>query len=333
MKERVILTIDQSTSGTKAMFVNENGEIVQKASKGHKQIYPREGWVEHDPLEIYENVKELLGTLSNNEKDYEVEALSITNQRETIVVWDKLSGQPVHNAIVWQCRRTTEMCKDMVDKGYNSLVHDRTGLKIDPYFSASKIIWMLENIPGLKQKAENGDILIGTMDSWLIWKLTNGKVHATDMTNASRTLLFNIYTLSWDTNLLDLFDVPHITLPEVLNSDDIFGEIEDPELPFHKLPISGVIGDSQGALFGQRCFESGMSKATYGTGTSVLVYTEKPVQGQAGLVTSLAWGLGGKAYYAIEGIINSAGDTIKWMVEELELIDLVSEAEALGEGT
>lgn len=329
MKEKVILTIDQSTSGTKAMFVNEKGKIVRKISKNHKQIYPREGWVEHDPIEIYENMKELLNRLSSYKEHYQVEVLSITNQRETIVVWDKNSGKPVYNAIVWQCRRTTKMCKELVDKGYNSLVHDKTGLKIDPYFSASKIKWIIDQNPGLKKKVQNGDILIGTIDSWLIWKLTNGQVHATDYTNASRTLLFNIYTLKWDKELLDLFDVPGVALPEVLNSNDIFGRVEDSEIPFQQLPISGVIGDSQGALFGQHCFEPGMSKATYGTGTSVLVFTEKPVQSQSGLVTSLAWGIEGKVYYAVEGIINSTGDTIKWLIEELKLIDHLSEAETL----
>src|SRR5690625_430759 len=329
MKQNVILTIDQSTSGTKAMFVNENGEIVQKVHKDHHQIYPREGWIEHDPLEIYENIKTLLSDLSSSESQFNVQALSITNQRETIVVWDKYTGKPVYNAIVWQCRRTEKICKDMTDKGYNTFVHDKTGLKLDPFIFAEKMIWIFENVECVKQKVYDGDMLIGTMDSWIIWKLTDGRKHVTDYTNDSRTLLFNIYTLDWDKDLLDIFDVPHNALTMLLNSDDIFGSIEDPECPFHLIPISGVIGDSQGALFGQQCYDLGMSKATFGTGTSVLVYTKDPVQSHTGFVTSLAWSVAGKVHYAIEGVINSTGDTLKWLVEDLQLINDVSEAEPL----
>ncbi|MEH7096306.1 glycerol kinase GlpK [Neobacillus vireti] len=329
--EQYILAIDQSTSGTKVLLVNTKGQITHKCSASHTQHYPQTGWVEHDPVEIYENVKTLLTEVvqTTSVLENELAVLAITNQRETVVVWDKETGIPVYNAIVWQCRRTSDMCEELKKQGYETLIQSKTGLKADPYFSASKVKWILDHVDGVKGRAREGKLLFGTIDSWLIWKLTGGKVHATDYSNASRTLLFNIHTLQWDEELLNIFDIPREMLPEVKDSNELFGVTEDPSLPFIQLPISGVIGDSQGALFGQKCFEPGMAKATYGTGTSVLMQTGELVDGTNGLVTSIAWGLNGKVSYALEGIINSTGDTIKWLKEQLELIDEIGEAEQL----
>lgn len=330
-KEQYILAIDQSTSGTKVLLVDVKGQIVHKSSMAHTQFYPQTGWVEHDPVEIYENVKTLLKemVLTSAVPADELAVLAITNQRETVVVWDKETGIPVYNAIVWQCRRTSDICKELKDQGYETMIQSKTGLKADPYFSASKVKWILDHVDGVKKRAREGRLLLGTIDSWLIWKLTGGKVHATDYSNASRTLLFNIHTLKWDNDLLELFDIPREMLPEVKGSNELFGVIEDFILPFIQLPISGVIGDSQGALFGQKCFDPGMAKATYGTGTSVLMQTGEMVDGTNGLVTSIAWGLNGKVCYALEGIINSTGDTVKWLQDQLGLIDEISEVEQL----
>ncbi len=331
MTTEYILAIDQSTSGTKALLVDSYGKITHKKAVAHQQHYPNPGWVEHDPMEIYKNVKTLMIEVVESASIplNQLKVLAITNQRETIVVWDKETGLPIHHAIVWQCRRTSDICKDLKDKGYETKIKAKTGLTLDPYFSASKVKWMLDNVEGAKEKAEAGKLLLGTIDSWLIWKLTNGKVHATDYTNASRTLLFNIHTLDWDKELLSIFDIPKSMLPEVKSSNDIFGVTEETGLPFSQLPISGVIGDSQGALFGQKCFEKGMAKATYGTGTSVLMHTGELVSAENGLVTSIAWGINGKVSYALEGIIHSTGDVMKWVKDELQLIDDISEAEPL----
>lgn len=325
-----IITIDQSTSGTKGLIVNNKGQIVKNIAMKHTQIYPQPGWVEHDPNEIYKNVKTILNQLVS-ESFISIEklaVLTITNQRETIVVWDKETGQPIYNAIVWQCRRSTDICQQLIDMGYGVMVESKTGLTLDPYFSASKIKWILENIEGAKEKASQGRLLLGTIDSWLIWNLTNGEIHATDVTNASRTLLYNIYTNKWDDELLELFKIPRTMLPTVKQSDANFGEIRDSNISVSNLPISGIIGDSQGALLGQHCVENGMAKATFGTGTSMMVYTNKPQQGKNGLVTSVAWGLGGQIHYALEGIINTTGDIIKWLKDELELFDDFNECEA-----
>ncbi|MDM5327466.1 glycerol kinase GlpK [Neobacillus sp. CF12] len=330
-EERYILALDQSTSGTKALVVNSKGQIFQKSGLSHKQYYPQAGWVEHDPVEIYENVKKLLNEVVQTAEisDENLAVLAITNQRETIVVWDKETGIPVYNAIVWQCRRTSDSCKALKENGYENMIHAKTGLTADPYFSASKIKWIFDHVEGVKEKAWEGKLLVGTIDSWLIWNLTGGMVHATDYTNASRTLLFNIHSLGWDQELLDLFEIPSSMLPEVKSSNDSFGVTKDENLPFRDLVISGVIGDSQGALFGQKCFEPGMAKATYGTGTSVMMHTGELVKSQNGLVTSIAWGIDGRVDYALEGIIHCTGDVIKWIKDQLELIDDMSEVEKL----
>jgi glycerol kinase len=330
-KEKMILAIDQSTSGTKVLLVNTRGRIIHKCSGSHTQYYPQPGWVEHDPVEIYENVINLLHEMveTSGVTNEELAVLAITNQRETVVVWDKETGVPVYNAIVWQDRRTSDYCKELKEQGYEEMIQSKTGLKADSYFSASKVTWILNHVDGVNDRAREGKLLLGTMDSWLIWKLSGGKVHATDYSNASRTLLFNINTLQWDDELLELFDIPRAMLPVVRSSNECFGVTEDINLPFTSLPISGVIGDSQGALFGQKCFEPGMAKATYGTGTSLMMHTGEIVKGTKGLVTSIAWGLNSKVDYALEGIINSTGDVIKWLIEQLELIRDIGDVEQL----
>lgn len=332
MGKGYILAVDQSTSGTKAMIVDSKGEIFARSSKEHTQYYPQPGWVEHNPLEIYENVKIVLRDVIEKtgfSPDY-IDVLAITNQRETAVVWDKSTGLPIYNAIVWQCRRTSELCDELKAKGFEDTIKGKTGLMLDSYFSATKVKWILDNVKGAREKADRGELLFGNIDGWLIWKLTGGKIHATDYTNASRTLLFNIKTLEWDSELLRIFDIPEGMFPEIKCSDDIFGSTKIGELFEVSLPISGVIGDSQGALFGQQCFQIGMAKATYGTGSSVLMNIGKNyIEPKNGLVTAIAWGVGGKVEYALEGIIHCTGDTIKWVKENLGLFQDFSELEQM----
>lgn len=334
MKNRII-AIDQSTSATKALLFNDNCELLHRVNIEHKQYYPQIGWVEHDANEIYANtinaIKQLIKTQPEPKEIYTY-SLAITNQRETALIWSKKTGQPIYNAIVWQCLRGTEICKELRQEGYGALFQEKTGLLIDPYFSASGIKWILDNVPKVKDLAEKGDLLMGTIDSWLIWKLTGGKIHATDYTNASRTLLFNINTLDWDNELLDIFGIPRSMMPLPLACDSFFGEttleglFEDPIL------IAGVIGDSHGALTGQMCFEEGMGKATYGTGSSVMVNVgENVVSPPQGLVTSIGFSALGKTFYAFEGNIHCTGATIKWLIEKLNLVDSLNQVEVLAE--
>lgn len=329
MGKGYILALDQSTSGSKAMIVDKGGAIIAKASREHRQYYPNPGWVEHDPLEIYENVKAILKEVLEKAGmgAGDMEALAVTNQRETVLVWDKTTGLPIHNAIVWQCRRTSDMCEKLKNDGVEAAVRQKTGLLLDPYFSATKIRWILEQVKGAGEKARSGQLLLGTVDAWLVWKLTGGKVHATDYTNASRTLLFNIRTLRWDDELLELFGIPASMLPEIKSSDDIFGYTAAGELFEEELAITGVIGDSQGALFGQNCFEPGMVKATYGTGSSIMMNIgDKFKEAGSGLVTSVAWGIGGKVEYVLEGIVHCTGDALKWVKDNLGLFNSFEEA-------
>lgn len=334
MNKDYILAIDQSTSGTKALVVDKSGSIVARSSTGHKQMYPHPGWVEHDPLEIYSNVKktarqalELAGIGPNR-----LAALTLTNQRETAVMWDRETGLPVYPAIVWQCQRTADVCAAYKALGHEETVRAKTGLMLDPYFSATKWAWILEHVEDARVKLAEGKLLAGTIDSWLLWKLTCGNVHATDFTNASRTSLFNIHTLQWDEEMCGLFGVPCELLPEVKFSDDVFGYTEDSELFDERIPISGVIGDSQAALYGQFCFQPGMAKATYGTGTSVLMNVgEKyePTGNGNGLVTAIAWGMSGKVTYALEAVIRTSGDSMKWVRDNLGLFGTFEEMEQL----
>ncbi|URZ16216.1 glycerol kinase GlpK [Clostridium felsineum] len=320
--KKYILTIDQSTSSTKALIVDDTGTVKYKISKSHKQIYPHRGWVEHNPTEIYENLKCVINEIIkvNQIKEEEIACLSITNQRETVVVWDKHTGQPVYNAIVWQCRRTDSICNELEE--YEEMIIEKTGLRLDPYFSGTKIKWILDNVKGARGKAEKGDLLFGTIDSWLIWNLTNGKFHVTDYTNASRTLLLNIKTLKWDQELLQVFNIPYSILPKIHPSDEIFGETNLQGNLKKSLKVCGVIGDSQGALFGQRCFEVGSAKSTFGTGNSIMVNVGHDyIESKNGLVSTIAYVTKKHINYGIEGIINSSGDTINWIHKELGLFE------------
>ena len=328
MKHQVI-SVDQSTQSTKALLFSEEGRLIRMASMTHKQIYPKEGWVEHDPDEIYNSLVKVLIKLVLENKGREVEySLSLTNQRETVLVWDKHTGKPVSNAVVWQCMRGKDICDTLKAKGHDALVKERTGLLIDPYFSASGAKWILDNVPGARAAAERGDLLMGTIDCWLIWKLTGGKVHATDYTNASRTLLFNIHTLDWDDDLLRLFTIPRSMMPQAKPCDAVFGETTVDGLFDAPIPIAGVLGDSHGALVGQMCFTEGLGKATYGTGSSVMVnigqnYSDAP----EGLVTSVGFAALGKVYYGFEGNIHCTGATITWLKDKLGLISSPKEIE------
>jgi len=323
MKEKVVLAIDQGTSGTKALLLDKRGGLVKRCNEGHGQFYPKPGWVEHDAQEIYEkvllSVRRVLEEAEVNREDIAV--LAITNQRETAVVWDKVTGKPVYNAIVWQCQRGSAICAEIQEQGYAGMVRDKTGLVLSPYFSASKIKWVLDNVEGARKKAEAGELLCGNIDAWLVWKLTGGKVHATDYSNASRTQLFNIRELCWDSELCRIFDIPMSMLPQVKSSNEIFGYTDMEGLFSEPLPISGIMGDSHAALFGQNCFSRGMAKATYGTGSSIMMNIgREPLFSQNGLVTSLAWGVDGVVDYVFEGNINCTGATIKWLVDDIGLI-------------
>ncbi|CAM3957278.1 glycerol kinase GlpK [Paenibacillus alkaliterrae] len=330
--DNYILAIDQSTSATKALIVDRKGIVIARSSAEHKQWYPAPGWVEHDPLEIYRNVKKTaLAVLKQTGiTSDQIAILTITNQRETAVLWDRLNGEPVYNAIVWQCQRTAERCAEYIFEGQEASVIAKTGLMLDPYFSAAKWGWMLHNVEGVRAKLAEGRLLAGTIDSWLIWKLTGGKVHATDYTNASRTSLFNIHTLEWDEEMCALFGVPSMLLPEVKYSDEVFGYTEAADWLRVSVPISGVIGDSQAALFGNLCLEEGMAKATYGTGTSVLMNVgQKPAPLGNGLVQTIAWGKGKAVTYALEAVIRTSGDSLKWIRDNLGLFETFEDMDRL----
>ena len=328
-----IITIDQSTSATKAMLFSENCELLRRVNIDHQQLYPQTGWVEHDAEEIYKNTIEAIRCLLEKEEVNGEDvsySLAITNQRETVVIWNKQTSKPVYHAVVWQCQRGTAICKALKDRGYSRLVRQKSGLLIDPYFSASGAKWILDNVEGTRELAEKGGLLMGTIDSWLIWKLTEGRNHQTDYTNASRTMLFNIHTLDWDDELLRLFTIPRSMMPEVLPCDSAFGETTIENLFESPIQIAGVLGDSHGALAGQMCFEAGMGKVTYGTGSSVMVNIgEKVISAPEGLVTSVGFSALGRVYYAFEGNIHCTGATIKWMVEKLGLADSFKQIEAL----
>ncbi|MBN1348529.1 glycerol kinase GlpK [candidate division KSB1 bacterium] len=325
-----ILAIDQGTTGTTVLVFNREGKIVSKAYSEFKQIYPKPGWVEHDPDEIWQTTMRVIHTAIEAKRleFSQIEAIGITNQRETTVVWDRTTGEPVHNAIVWQCRRTASICDDLKASGYEQFFKERTGLVIDAYFSGTKVKWILDNIPGARQKAQSGDLLFGTIDSWLIWKLSGGKVHATDYTNASRTLLFNIQHKKWDAEILKLLDIPDSMLPKVENSSGILGAT-DSALPFgREIPIAGVAGDQQAALFGQACWKPGMIKNTYGTGCFIMYYTgSQPMFSRSGLLTTLCCDAAGKPAYALEGSVFIAGAAVQWLRDELKLIDHAAESE------
>ena len=326
-----IIAIDQSTSSTKALLFDEQCKVLARTNVDHKQYYPQMGWVEHDAEEIYNN---LIAAVKLLKEKVIVEngtySLCLTNQRETAVVWNKTTGKPIANAVVWQDTRGAELCRQLRAEGKAEMVMAKSGLLIDPNFSASGIKWLLDHVEGARQQAESGELLMGTIETWLIWKLTGGKVHATDYTNASRTMLFNIHTLDWDDDLLQLFDIPRCMMPEVLPCDAVYGETTCEGLFSEPIQIAGVLGDSHGALVGQMCFERGSGKVTYGTGSSVMVNIgEEPLSAPEGLVTSVGYSAFGKTYYGFEGNIYSTGATLKWIADQLQLVGHPAEMEAL----
>ncbi len=330
--QKYILAIDQGTTGTRAVLLNQEGEIVAKYYQELAQYFPRAGWVEHDPEEIWQTSHQTIQRVLLKAKiiSSDIAAIGITNQRETTILWDKDSGKPVYRAIVWQCRRTTPLCDKLKKDGLTQIIKNKTGLLIDPYFSATKIRWILDNIPGAKQKAKKGKIIFGTVDSWLLWKLTKGKVHLTDYTNASRTMLFNIHSFNWDKELMDIFDIPREILPQAKPSRYIYGYTDGDDVLPNGIPIAGILGDQQAALFGQACFYPGMIKSTYGTGCFLLLSTgRKIINSSKGLLTDISCNEKGDPVYALEGSIFVAGAAIQWLRDGLGLIGTPQETETL----
>ena len=329
--EKFIVALDQGTTSSRAVLFNKKREIVAIEQQEFKQIFPTAGWVEHNPFEIWSSQLSVFEQLlkNNSIKPSQIEAIGITNQRETTIVWNKKSGKPIYNAIVWQDRRTASYCETLKKQGLENYIRENTGLVIDAYFSGTKINWILENVPNARQQAENGEILFGTVDTWLIWNLTKGKTHATDYSNASRTLLFNIRTLEWDKKLTETLNIPNYILPEVKESSGSFGTFEY-EGVF--IPILGVAGDQQAALFGQSCFEKGTAKNTYGTGCFMLMNTGNGlVTSKSGLISTIAWSINGKVEYALEGSIFIAGAAIQWLRDGLQLIKSAPETEPMAQ--
>jgi len=329
--KKYVLALDQGTSSSRTLIFDKDLNIVGSEQQEFNQFYPHAGWVEHNPEEIWktqiETAKNLINKLKINPD--EIASIGIANQRETIIVWDKKTGIPIYNALVWQDNRTADICKDLKEKGWSDYIKKNTGLVIDSYFSATKIQWILQHVEGAKEKAKNGELLAGTIDTWLVWKLSNGRMHITDYSNASRTMLFNIRDLKWDKKLLDLFEIPEKMLPEVRMSSEIYGNSD--AIVFGKeIPIAGIAGDQQAALFGQTCFNEGMAKNTYGTGCFMLMNTGKNmVESKSGLITTIAWGINGEIKYALEGSVFIAGAAIKWLRDALKLIKTASETERI----
>ena len=329
--EKYMMALDQGTTSSRCILFDRKGNICSVAQKEFEQHYPKPGWVEHDPMEIWASQVSVLSEAMNKiaALPEQIHAIGITNQRETTVIWDKKTGRPIYPAIVWQCRRTSERIDRLRSDGMTQKIREKTGLVPDAYFSATKIEWILDQVPGARKRAQEGDLLFGTVDCWLVWKLTGGAVHATDYTNASRTMLFNIHTLEWDKELLDYFNIPQSMLPKVLPSSCIYGKT-DPEVTGGAIPIAGIAGDQQAALFGQCCFEPGNVKNTYGTGCFLLMNTgAEPVSSDHGLVTTIAAGSSGEVQYALEGSVFVAGATIQWLRDELWMIRSASETESL----
>ena len=328
---KYVMALDAGTTSNRCILFDRAGSMCSVAQKEFTQIFPQPGWVEHDANEIWATqlgvAVEAVGKIGARAQD--IAAIGITNQRETTIVWDRATGEPVYNAIVWQCRRTSRFCDELKEQGLTDWFRERTGLVIDAYFSATKLKWILDHVPGARKRAEQGQLLFGTVETWLIWKLTGGRVHVTDYSNAARTMLFNINTLTWDQEILDLLEIPASLLPTPVPSSQVYGET-DPSFFGRPIPIAGAAGDQQAALFGQTCFEPGQAKNTYGTGCFLLMNTgERPVFSQNGLVTTIAWGLDGKVDYALEGSIFVAGAAIQWLRDELRLIDSAADTEYL----
>lgn len=322
-----MMSLDQGTTGSRCIIFDQRGNIISKAQREFTQYFPASGWVEHDAMEIWATqlavAQEALALKSIRAE--EIAAIGIANQRETTVVWEKATGRPITRAIVWQCRRTAEYCDGLIRDGYEEMIRSKTGLKIDAYFSGSKLRWILEHIEGARDRAEKGELLFGTVETWLLWNLTEGKVHITDYSNAARTMLFNIHTLEWDEDILRLLDIPRAMLPSPRPNSEVYGETALFGAP---IPIGGMAGDQQAALFGQCCFDKGNAKNTYGTGCFMLLNTgEAPMTSQNGMLTTIAWGLSDKVHYALEGSVFVAGAAIQWLRDELRLIDSAAESE------
>ena len=326
---KYVMALDAGTTSNRCILFNEKGQMCSVAQREFRQIFPKPGWVEHDANEIWASqlgvAVEAMNMIDASAED--IAAIGITNQRETTILWDKNTGEPVYNAIVWQCRRTSEYCDSLKEKGLTEKFRKKTGLVIDAYFSATKIKWILDNVPGARQRAEKGDLLFGTVETWLIWKLTKGRVHVTDYSNAARTMLFNINTLEWDDEILEELDIPKSLLPEAVPCSQVYG-MADPAFLGGEIPIAGAAGDQQSALFGQTCFLAGDAKSTYGTGCFLLMNTgEKLVFSENGLLTTIAWGLDGKVTYALEGSVFVAGAAIQWLRDEMRIIDSAEDSE------
>ena len=332
--DKFILSLDQGTTSSRAMLFDKAGKVVHVAQREFKQHFPKPGWVEHNANEIWGSILSVIaGLLSeSNVKPEQIAGIGITNQRETTVVWDKETGVPVYNAIVWQSRQTSGICDELKAQGFNDLFRDKTGLLIDAYFSGTKVKWILDNVDGARQKAEAGKLLFGTIDTWLIWKLSGGRAHVTDYSNASRTLMFNIHDLKWDEELLKVLGIPASMLPEVKPSSEVYAQTATHHFFGKEVPIAGAAGDQQAALFGQACFEKGMAKNTYGTGCFMLMNTgEMAVKSENGLLTTIAWGLNGKVEYALEGSIFVAGSAIQWLRDGLRMLKDAKDSESYAE--
>jgi glycerol kinase len=326
-----ILSLDQGTTSSRAIVFDKKGQILSVAQKDFKQLFPKAGWVEHDPQEIWTSQSTvMIESLANEDiKASDIAAIGITNQRETTIIWDKKTGKPIYNAIVWQDRRTADFCDKLKAEGRSETITAKTGLILDAYFSATKIKWILDHVGGAREKAEKGELAFGTIDTWLVWKLTGGKTHVTDISNASRTMIYNIHRKEWDKELMALFDIPQSILPEVKSSSEIYGETSG-DILSHKIPIAGIAGDQQAALFGQLCIQPGMAKTTYGTGCFLVMNTgEKPVKSNNQLLTTIAWEINGKVNYALEGSVFIGGAAIQWLRDGIEFFGHAQESEKL----
>ena len=329
--DKYIMALDQGTTSSRCIIYDKQGDIVSVAQQEFEQIYPEQGWVEHDANEIWSSQMAVAfeAILKANLTYKNIEAIGITNQRETTVVWDKATGEPIYNAIVWQCRRTADYCDELKSRGLEHTIKEKTGLIIDPYFSGTKLRWILENVPGARDRAEKGELLFGTIETWLIWKMTGGAVHITDYSNASRTMLFNIHTLKWDDEILEELNIPKCMLPTPKPCSEVYGETKE-DLFGGPIKIAGAAGDQQAALFGQTCLQEGEAKSTYGTGNFLLLNTgDKPISSKNGLLTTIAWGLDGKVTYALEGSVFVCGAVIQWIRDEMKMLETSAESEAV----
>ena len=331
-EQQYIMAIDQGTTSSRAIIFDHDGNKVAISQQEFPQYFPQPGWVEHDPLEIWDSVQSVISNvmIKSQIKPYKIAAIGITNQRETTVIWDRHTGKPIYNAIVWQSKQTSDIAERLIKDGYKDMIHKKTGLVIDSYFAATKIKWILDHVPGAREKAAKGDLMFGTIDTWLLWKLSGRRVHATDVTNASRTMLFNIHTLEWDQDILDLLEIPQSLLPEVKPSSAIYGYTGDYHFYGVQIPIAGIAGDQQAALFGQAAYDKGSIKNTYGTGAFIVMNTGlKPMLSDNGLLTTIAYGLDGQTHYALEGSIFVAGSAVQWLRDGLKMFKKASESEQM----